>query len=127
MKSSSEFIIETLKSWKRQFKGIELRYAFQNLNSCHLIEVSPKFYMNDCEQYKSAEEKLWMDFLDQYPDEEILITSPSDCHDMISDVRYNSDLDSDIKISSNIKTHFSINNSVDYSSCIETGSYTFAA
>lgn len=123
MKSASEYIIETLKSWNRQFKDIELCYAFQNLNSCHLIEVSPEYFNDNGEQYRSAEEKLWMDFMDKYPDEEILITTPSACHDMLSDMRYNSRLDSDIKVSFNTYNQF---HNIDLS-CQVMNNYTLAA
>lgn len=82
MNTSKEYIVKTLKSWEKKFPGIHLKYAFEKDTCFHVIEVEPEDIHEGSDEYAKEETELWETFFDMFPDEEILITSPSPCNDM---------------------------------------------
>ena len=80
--TAQEFLKETLKKWKSLFKGIELKYAYDAVTEYHIVEVKPEVIRRGNADYKKMEMQLWMDFMEQYPDECLLICAPSDANDM---------------------------------------------
>lgn len=80
--TAQEFLKETLKKWKSLFKGIELKYAYDAVTEYHIVEVKPEGIRRGNTEYKKMEMQLWMDFMEQYPDECLLICAPSDANDM---------------------------------------------
>lgn len=82
MNTSSKFIIETIKSWEKKFPGIHVKYAFEEDTCFHVIEVKPEEIHEDSEDFANEEALLWESFFEKFPEEDILITSPSVCNDM---------------------------------------------
>lgn len=80
--TAQEFLKETLKKLKSLFKEIELKYAYDTMMEYHIIEVSPEEIRCGDMDYKKMEMQLWMDFMEQYPDECLLICAPSEANDM---------------------------------------------
>lgn len=80
--TAQEFLKETLEKWKSLFEGIELKYAYDAVTEYHIVEVKPEEIRRGNADYKKMEMQLWMDFMEQYPDECLLICAPSEANDM---------------------------------------------
>lgn len=80
--TAQEFLKKTLKEWKSLFEGIKLKYAYDAVTEYHIVEVKPEEIRRGSSDYKKIEMHLWVDFMEQYPDECLLICAPSDANDM---------------------------------------------
>lgn len=80
--TAQEFLTKTLKEWESLFEGIEIKYAYDAVTEYHIVEVEPEEIRRGNVDYKKAEMQLWMDFMEQYPDEYLLICAPSDANEM---------------------------------------------
>lgn len=80
--TAQEFLKKTLKEWESLFEGIKLKYAYDAVTEYHIVEVKPEEIRRGSVDYKKVEMQLWMDFMEQYPDECLLICAPSDANDM---------------------------------------------
>ena len=79
--TAQEFLKKTLKVWESLFEGIKLKYAYDAMTEYHIVEVKPEEIRRGSADYKKVEMQLWMDFMEQYPDECLLICAPSDTND----------------------------------------------
>lgn len=82
MNASSKYILNVLKSWEEKFPGIHIKYAYEEATCFHVIEVEPEEIHEGSEAFAIEETKLWESFFEMFPEEDILITSPSPCNDM---------------------------------------------
>lgn len=80
--TAQEFLKKALKEWVSLFEGIKLKYAYDAVTEYHIVEVKPEEIRRGSVDYKRAEMQLWMDFMEQYPDECLLICAPSEANDM---------------------------------------------
>ena len=80
--TAQEFLKKTLKEWELLFEGIKLKYAYDTATEYHIVEVQPEDILLGSPDYKKTEFQLWMDFMEKYPDEYLLICTPSDANDM---------------------------------------------
>lgn len=80
--TAQEFIIKTLKEWVSCFDGIELKYAYDAVTEYHIVEVKPEKIRRGDLDYKKVEMQLWLDFMELYPEDCLLICAPSDANDM---------------------------------------------
>lgn len=80
--TAQEFLKKTLKEWELLFEGIKLKYAYDAVTEYHIVEVKPEKIRRGNVDYKKVEMQLWIDFMEQYPDEYLLICAPSDANDM---------------------------------------------
>lgn len=80
--TAQEFIKKTLKEWVSRFNEIKLRYAYDAVTEYHIVEVKPEEIRRGNLDYKKLEMKLWLDFMELFPDECLLISAPSDANDM---------------------------------------------
>ena len=84
--TAQEFLKKTLKVWESLFVGIKLKYAYDAVTEYHIVEVKPEEIRRGSANYKKVEMQLWMDFMEQYPDECLLICAPSDANDMTNEL-----------------------------------------
>lgn len=82
MNTSTKYILNVLKSWEAKYHGIHIRYAYEEATCFHVIEVEPKEIHEGSEDFAIDETNLWETFFEKFPNEDILITSPSPCNDM---------------------------------------------
>lgn len=82
MTKEKDFLIQTLNDWCQQFDGIHVRYAYDTNTDYHIIEVDPESVRRGNEMYKKAELALWMDFMENFPDSDLLICEPSAANQM---------------------------------------------
>ena len=80
--TAQEFLKKALNEWVTLFEGIKLKYAYDAVTEYHIVEVKPEEIRRGSVDYKKAEMKLWLDFMEQYPDECLLICAPSEANDM---------------------------------------------
>ena len=80
--TAQEFIKKTLKEWVSRFNEIKLRYAYDAVTEYHIVEVKPEEIRRGNLDYKKLEMQLWVDFMELFPDECLLISAPSDANDM---------------------------------------------
>lgn len=78
----SDFIIESLQGISNTINGINIRYAYDEISDFHIIEVSPESVRRGLEEYIKMESKLWSDFFELYPNEDILISEISSVNNM---------------------------------------------
>lgn len=84
---ATDYIISILNEWEKKFPSIVVRYAYEAKSHFHVIEVTPNELFTNDDEYARAEMKLWDNFFEMYPNEEILITEPDTRNDM-SDILY---------------------------------------
>ena len=82
MDSPQNFLKEALKELEKLFIGINLKYAYDTLTEYHIVEVKPEEIRRGNTDYKRVEIQLWTDFMEHYPNEDLLICAPSDANDM---------------------------------------------
>ena len=80
--TAQEFLKNILKEWASLFEGIKLKYAYDAVTEYHIVEVKPEEIRRGRVDYKKAEMQLWIDFMEQYPNECLLICAPSNANDM---------------------------------------------
>lgn len=90
--TAQEFLISVLKGWSSCFGGVKFNYAYDTVAEYHIIEVKPEEIRRGNSEYKNAEMQLWMRFIELYPDENLLITNPSNANDMTNLVYSNEHL-----------------------------------
>ena len=88
IKNSQEFIKNVLKEWESTFKGIKLKYAYDEDVQYHIIEVEPETIRRGNKDYMSKEAQLYMDFMFAFENENILICNPSSANNM-SNILFN--------------------------------------
>lgn len=71
--TAQEFLKKTLKKWETLFDGIKLKYTYDAVTEYHIVEVEPENIRRGSVDYKKAEMQLWIDFMEQYPNEYLLI------------------------------------------------------
>lgn len=90
MNDIEKYITQNVGSWAKKYPDIEsVRYAYDKISGFHIVEVSPETVRTDNEDFASEELNLWMNFMECYPDAELLISGPSDVNDM-SNIIYES-------------------------------------
>lgn len=82
MMTSSQYIKNQLELWDQKFEGIHIRYAFDVETNFHMVEIDPEKIRRGNAEYKQQELDFWMNFLKLYPEENLLISEPSDINDM---------------------------------------------
>ena len=80
--TAQDFLKKTLKKWETLFDGIKLKYAYDAVTEYHIVEVEPENIRRGSVDYKKAEMQLWIDFMEQYPNECLLLCAPSEANDM---------------------------------------------
>ena len=90
MKDIEKYITSVVSKWVLMFSDIErVRYAYDAMSDFHIVEVSPEKVRTENEEFASEELALWDDFMDRFPDADLLICGPSDVNDM-SNIIYDS-------------------------------------
>lgn len=74
--TAQEFLKKSLKEWCTRFEDIKVRYAYDAEAEYHIVEVEPEAVRRGNAEYKQAEMELWLSFMEFYPEENLLITSP---------------------------------------------------
>jgi hypothetical protein len=82
MMTPSQYIKNQLELWDQKFEGIHIRYAFDVETNFHMVEIDPEKIRRGNAEYKQQELDFWMNFLKLYPEENLLISEPSDINDM---------------------------------------------
>ncbi len=85
----SDFIIKTLKEWAKKFPDIKVRYKYEDDTQYHIVTVEPK-NIYDSDIYTEAENKFCDLFMENFPDEDLLVSEPKYSLDM-SNVLYCND------------------------------------
>jgi len=80
--STKDFIVGKLQDIADKFKGILLKYAFEEITGFHIIEVAPEETRRGDSDYMKMESELWAEFHENYPNEDLLISEVCDDNDM---------------------------------------------
>lgn len=78
----TDFLINALNEWCKQFEGIHVRYAYDSATEYHIVEVDPESIRRGNMEYKEAELTLWTQFMNTFPEADLLISEPSGANDM---------------------------------------------
>lgn len=82
MMKETDFLINALNEWCKQFEGIHVRYAYDTATEYHIVEVDPESIRRGNMEYKEAEMILWTSFMEAFPEADLLISEPSEANDM---------------------------------------------
>lgn len=82
MTQAQQHIIGRLKRWNRVYEGIEIRYAYDIEANFHIVEIGPEAIRRGNPDYKEEECEFWLEFLELYSCENLLIDAPSKVNDM---------------------------------------------
>ena len=80
MKKENQFIIETIKKWPMEFKGIQVRYAYEETFGYNIVTVSPESMFND-KSFKKAVYDLWTSFENNFQSN-LIVSEPDESYDM---------------------------------------------
>lgn len=72
---STEFIKNKLRSLVEEFPNIKVQYEFRENSLVHFVEVLPDNVYHYDENYADAEERIILDFISNFPDENICFIS----------------------------------------------------
>ena len=89
MMTPSQYIKNQLELWDTKFEGIHIRYAFDVEANFHMVEIDPENIRRGNAEYKQQELDFWMNFMKLYPEENLLISEPSDINDMSNEIYSN--------------------------------------
>lgn len=89
MNNSTEYIKKQLELWNKQFDGIRIKYCFDVETNFHIIEISPEEIRRGNVEYKRQELDFWMNFMKLYPEENLLISEPTDMCDNLNMIHTN--------------------------------------
>jgi len=82
MMTPSDYIKHQLELWNAEFVGIHIRYAYDVETNFHMVEIDPEAIRRGNADYKKQELDFWMRFMSEYPEENLLISEPSNVNDM---------------------------------------------
>lgn len=94
-----DFITERITLIAGKIKGINIRYAFDNLTDFHIVEVSPEKVRRGNKDYVKLESNFWYDFAHLFPEYDLQITGIDELNDM-SNLIFETSSDETSKISS---------------------------
>lgn len=77
-----DFIIHSLKNISKNILGISLKYAYDSSTNFHIVEVSPESIRRGDDCYMEMEYKLWKEFFELYPNEDLVIGEVDESNDM---------------------------------------------
>ena len=80
MKKESQLIIETIKKWPMEFKGIHVRYACEEPFGYNIVTVSPESMFND-KSFKKAVYDLWTAFENNFQSD-LIVSEPDESYNM---------------------------------------------
>lgn len=89
MDNSTQYIKKQLELWNKQFDGIHIKYVFDKEANFHIVEISPEEIRRGNDEYKQQELDFWMNFLKLYPNENLLISEPSDTNETVNTIYTN--------------------------------------
>lgn len=69
--NATEYIQDRLRRLADEFLGISLKYEYKADSSIHFVEVLPAELYHHDRDYAIAEDKIIMDFIKNFPDENI--------------------------------------------------------
>lgn len=69
-------------SLKMKESYISVRYAYEKSTDFHVIEVSPETIRRKNEEYIKWEVSVWKEFAELFPNEDLVISEPTDLNDM---------------------------------------------
>jgi hypothetical protein len=95
MMTPTEYIKNQLVLWNVEFVGIHIRYAYDVEANFHIVEIDPEAIRRGNAEYKKQELDFWMKFMTEYPEENLLISEPSDINDM-SNLIYSNESDKQV-------------------------------
>lgn len=72
MNESREFVIEQLNKLFLQLDEVEIFYRYDKKKGLHIIKVQPEEIFSESVQYIEMEESLEANFIEKFPEEEIL-------------------------------------------------------
>ena len=81
MNNSAQYIKKQLELWDKQFDGIHIKYVFDAETNFHIVEIGPEEIRRGNAKYKRQELDFWMNFMKLYPEENLLISGPTDMSD----------------------------------------------
>lgn len=87
--NAKDFIISSLKNISNEILGVNLKYAYDEITSFHIIEVAPEEIRRGNDSYMEMECDLWDDFHNHFPNEDILICAV-DCTNNMQNLLYES-------------------------------------
>lgn len=80
--NEKDWIIETIKEWCRKYAGIHVRYAYEVRTAWNIVEVSPEEIRRGNEAYMKDEHNLYIEFMELFPEKDLLISEPCEEYDM---------------------------------------------
>jgi hypothetical protein len=70
-----EYIIDTLTKLTSEFNNIRCRYENDFISNTHFVEVVPRDVLESNEQFKTSEEKIMVEFISLFPDQNLCFLS----------------------------------------------------
>jgi hypothetical protein len=76
------YIISMMREITMHVEGISLLYAFEESTRFHVLEISPATKIQEDDIYIEYEARMWKEFYELFPGEDILISEPHRTNDM---------------------------------------------
>lgn len=77
-----DYIITKINELQKNGINVCVRYAYEMATSFHVIEVSPESIRRGDESYMEWEYSVWKEFVELFPNEDLLISEEDDTNDM---------------------------------------------
>lgn len=99
-----DFLVNNVKEWSKKFPQLHIKYAYEHSTEFHIIEVEPSSALDDDQEFRKMVHDTWRNFINQFPEAELLVDCKSDAHTM-TDVKF----DSKDGVDNSIESKFTIN------------------
>lgn len=80
--NATDFIKQMMDKISSSVEGVSIKYAFEKSTGFHIVEVSPEAVRTENVVYKKLAHQFRVDFHEEFPMEDIIISKVSDLHDM---------------------------------------------
>ena len=81
VKEAEEYLIDTIKKWLNEFKGISVKFVYEESSDYYIVVVTPESIFKD-EAFKKAVYRAWNEFGHKFEDSDLLISEIDPSYNM---------------------------------------------
>lgn len=81
LKKEKRFLLNKVKKWCKRFKGIHIKYAYEESTNYHIVEITPASIFDD-ESFRKEVLHTWTKFSHNFQMSDLLISEPDESYNM---------------------------------------------
>lgn len=73
--NSFDYVVSKIENFTKEFPQVHVRYKYEEMSDIHFIEITSLAFYGSNKEYIEWEHKMWNDFIEAYPCENICFVS----------------------------------------------------